>query len=251
MQFCTLGSGSRGNAHLVEHRGTTLMLDCGFTLPDLLRRLAKRAVTTAEIDAILISHEHADHVGGLRHLLSKAGVPVYMTRGTADALGCPKRWEWREIAAGGEFSVGELQVLPFAVPHDAAEPVQFVFDDGARRLAIMTDIGEVPPRLSGGILQNLSAIIVECNYDRGMLAANRNYPRAVKERIAGALGHLDNDAAAKLITAINHRGLRHIVAAHLSGQNNSPECVRRALEKACGGKLAIAGQKDGTGWLVL
>ncbi|MGI9338259.1 MAG: MBL fold metallo-hydrolase [Gammaproteobacteria bacterium] len=249
MQFCTLGSGSRGNAHLIEHRGTTLLLDCGFALSGLRRRLAQRAVAPAEIDAVLISHEHTDHVCGLRRLLAETGLPVYMTRGTAAAMHRPQ--EWRRIEEGGVFSIGELQVLPFGASHDAAEPVQFVFDDGERRLAVITDVGEVPPRLSGGILQNLSAIIVECNYDKAMLAANRNYPPAVKERIAGALGHLDNSAAARLIAEVNHRGLRHVVAAHLSEQNNSPECVRRALHKACGGKLTIAGQREGTGWLVL
>lgn len=249
MQFCALGSGSRGNAYLIEHRGTTLLLDCGFSLPDMRRRLAAKAVAIAEIDAVLITHEHTDHIYGLRRFLAETGLPVYMTAGTAAALHHPHGW--RAITANAEFTIGELQVLPFAVSHDAAEPVQFVFDDGERRLAVMTDIGEVPPQLANGILQNLSAIVVECNYDKTMLAANRNYPPAVKERIAGIYGHLDNDAAAKVIAAVNHKRLRYVVAAHLSEQNNTPESVRRALTKAGGGRLIIAHQSEGTDWLVL
>ena len=202
----------------------------------------------AEIDAVLITHEHSDHICGLRRFLAATGLPVYMTAGTAEVLHHPQGW--RAITAGDAFSVGELQVLPFAVSHDAAEPVQFVFDDGGRRLAVVTDIGEVPPQLTNGVLQNLSAIIAECNYDKKMLATNRNYPPAVKERIAGISGHLDNDAAAKLIAAVNHKRLRYVVAAHLSEKNNTPECVRRALKDA-GAKLVIARQDEGTDWLVL
>ena len=251
MQFCSLGSGSRGNAHLIEHRGTTLLLDCGFSLPDMHRRLARRAVAAAEIDAVLISHEHTDHISGLRRFLAATGLPAYMTRGTAAALSRPHGW--RRIVAGCEFSLGELQVLPFAVSHDAAEPVQFIIDDGARRLAILTDVGATPRQLANGILQNLSAIMVECNYDKKMLAANRNYPPQVKERIGGEFGHLDNDAAAALIAAVNHKDLRHIVAAHISEQNNNAENARRTLQQAAGGnkKITIASQQDGTDWLVL
>ena len=252
MQFCSLGSGSRGNAWLIEHRGTTLLLDCGFTLPDLRRRLARRATAEGEIDAVLVTHEHKDHVSGLRRFLEATNIPAYMTRGTALALDKPRGW--RRIEGGGEFVVGEMQVLPFDVSHDAAEPVQFVIDDGARRAGFATDLGVAPAHLIDEVLRDLSAIVVECNYDARMLAANRNYPRRVKERISGDYGHLDNAAAAELIAAVHHEGLRHIVAAHLSEQNNTAAAAMSALQKALGGaskKITIATQQDGTDWLVL
>ncbi len=252
MQFCILGSGSRGNAAVVEHRGTTLLLDCGFTLPDIKRRLARRTVNPCEIDAVIVGHEHADHCKGLRRFLRETGAPAYMTAGTAQALAHPPGW--REIFAGKEFGVGEMHVFPFAVPHDAAEPVQFVVGDGARRAAFVTDLGFVPPQLLE-ILHGLSAIVLECNYDAKMLAANRNYPQKIKDRISGGLGHLENSEAAALLAAAHHKGMRHIVAAHLSEQNNTPAAALRALSAAVGKqsakKIKVADQTTGINWLAL
>lgn len=208
------------------------------------RRLEKCGIhnIAAEVNAVLITHEHTDHISSLK-LFAAAGVDIYMSEGTAYALGfCGAKI----IRAGESFEVGDLHISPFAVPHDAEEPVQFVFGEC---LGIFTDFGYITPEVEDAA-RGLSAMVVECNYDERMLAENAKYPRKVKERIAGPTGHLDNYAAAELVAHANSAKLRHIVAAHLSAQNNDESLVFAALAKVCNPrKITIASQNHGCQWL--
>lgn len=247
MRFCCLGSGSRGNAFVVEHGETTILIDCGFSFTALRRRLARYSLDFAHLDAVIIGNEHGDHanIRALEKLQAAGGIEFYMSAGTARQLNFSGA---HAVQSGAPFAVGGLHITPVTVPHDASEPLQFVIDDGARRLGIFTDLGHTTKAMRD-ICGGLCAVVVECNYDAAMLAANTKYPAQVKARIAGKYGHLENAAAAEFIAAIESPRLAHIVAAHMSAENNSEEKVLDALEKVAGGrKIAIAGQETGLPW---
>ena len=246
MRFCSLGSGSRGNAHLVEKDDTTLLVECGFPPLTLKKRLASRYVSPAEITAALISHEHSDHTAGIK-LLNQYSVPIYMSAGTARELDYPPGW--RCLSPGEPLTINNLTITPLPVPHDVAEPLQFVVDDGIHQFAIFTDLGHVPPIVRRACA-TADVLAVECNYDEKMLREG-SYPEVVKQRIAGNLGHLSNAAAAALVAVTKTDGkARHIIAAHLSDQNNTPDLARQALAAADGNAtIHIADQKAGTEWI--
>ena len=249
MKVCCLGSGSRGNAFLVEARGATILVDCGFAPRTLRQRLAARNVSAGEIDFILLTHEHNDHSRGLAAAAAESGAEVWMTAGAAAAL--DYRGKWRRLEAGAPAALGGVLATPFAVCHDAAEPVQFVLDDGARRLGIATDLGRVSAETLAAC-ENLSALVVECNYDAEMLRDNTRYPARVKERICGGMGHLENGEATALARAADGGKLRILAAAHLSENNNHPNLARAALARAVGAappEIAVAGQQEGFPWL--
>lgn len=245
MRFCALGSGSRGNAYLVEKADTTLLVECGFPPRTLKKRLTARYVSLGEISAAFISHEHGDHVAGLA-LLTAHNIPLHMSAGTARALGHPPNWHC--LSPGQAVCIGGLTVQPFPVPHDVTEPMQFVFDDGIHRLAIVTDLGYVPAALRRACAE-ADALVVECNYDAERLR-NGNYPPHIKERIAGEYGHLSNAAAAALVAQTKGGRRRKVIAAHLSERNNTEELVREALTAADDtAVLHIASQSAGTEWI--
>ncbi|MGI9306999.1 MAG: MBL fold metallo-hydrolase [Gammaproteobacteria bacterium] len=248
MRFCCLGSGSRGNGFVAEHGATTLLVDCGFNFSSLVRRLKLRFLEAAEISAVLVSHEHRDHadVRGLEKLRAASGAEIYMTAGTARELNIRGA---REIQSGASFAVGDLQILPVTVPHNASEPVQFVVGDGTRRLGIFTDLGHITPAVRNACGE-LGAIMIECNYSAPLLAANNNYPPHVKDRIAGKYGHLENNTAAAFVGEIKTARLRHVVAVHLSANNNTAALAHEALEKSCEARaIKIAGQETGLDWI--
>jgi phosphoribosyl 1,2-cyclic phosphodiesterase len=248
MRFASLGSGSRGNALVVEAGRTRVLVDCGFGPRELLRRLGRLGVALEDIDAVLVTHEHSDHVGGAAALLRRHGCPIYMTQGTHLGSGLPAD---RVTLFDGHsaFAIGELEILPYPVPHDAREPSQFVFADGRHRLGLLTDAGSVTPSMTEA-LAGCSALILECNHDPAMLAAGR-YPWPLKQRIAGPLGHLDNDSAGQLLRQLAGPRLRHVVAAHLSAENNTPGLARASLAAALGCTadwIAVADQTSGLDW---
>jgi phosphoribosyl 1,2-cyclic phosphodiesterase len=255
LRFCSLGSGSSGNATLVEARsGTTVsrvLVDCGFSLRELTARLARAGLTPDQLDAAFITHEHGDHVGCALILARRHGVDLWMSRGTWQAIGEPDLPGRIHFARDGEvIAVGDLLLSPYAVPHDAAEPLQVCFSDGASRLGVLTDAGSITPHLLAQ-LAGCQALLLECNHDTAMLAASR-YPHSLKRRIAGRYGHLSNDSAAQILAACLHAGLRHVVAAHLSRENNRPELALAALATACGAstsELRAAGPLWGFDWL--
>jgi phosphoribosyl 1,2-cyclic phosphodiesterase len=251
MRFASLGSGSRGNALLVEAGGTKLLVDCGFSLRSMVSRLARLSVSPEEITGILVTHEHSDHLAGVERFASRFEIPVYLTHGTRVAAdgGSGFKPECLLVDSHSSLNIQTIQVLPFPVPHDAREPVQYLFDDGVSRLGVLTDCGTITPHIVD-MLDGCDALVLECNHDRKMLADSA-YPAMLKKRIAGEFGHLDNEQAASLLKTINSNRLKHVVAAHLSEQNNDPVLVKRVVAEALGCEerwVAVASQEEGFDW---
>ena len=257
MRFASLGSGSEGNALLVEvQSGTTttrVLLDCGFSAKEVERRLARLGSGVEGLDAILITHEHSDHIGSALTLARKWSIPLYMSWGTARAVGADEADVDLHVLWGDEaVAIGDVSVLPYTVPHDAREPLQYVLSDGTGRLGVLTDVGTSTPHISA-VLSGCDALVLECNHDVQMLAASR-YPQSLKARIGGNHGHLNNVAAAEILASLDRSRLRHLVAAHLSQQNNSPELARAAMAGVLGAaatEVVVASQDDGFDWLSL
>ena len=251
MRFASLGSGSEGNGLVVEVGDTRVLIDCGFRARDTVARLARLGLAPDSIAAILVTHEHADHIGGVASFAARFRIPVWLTFGTLEMAG--ERFARLPRVYGFDsrdtFAVGMIEVRPFPVPHDAREPVQFVVGDGAHRLGVLTDIGTTT-RYVEASLSGCDALVLECNHDLGMLE-DGDYPWPLKQRIASRLGHLHNEAAAALLRALDTSRLKHVVAAHLSQQNNTPDKARAALSNAlnCAPDwIGIADQHDGFAW---
>jgi phosphoribosyl 1,2-cyclic phosphodiesterase len=250
VRFTSLGSGSAGNAFVVECGRTRVMMDCGFGVGETRERLARVRLRPSDLAGIVVTHEHDDHLGGVARFALRHAIRIYLTRGTAQWL--PPEFPAvliRLIDPHTPFAIDEVLVEPFPVPHDAREPVQFVFGDGDARVGVVTDLGcsthHVQQKLSG-----CRALVVECNHDLGMLWGG-SYPIGLKHRIAGRFGHLDNGTAAALVRDLDRSRLRHLVAAHLSEQNNTPALAVRALADAAGCEeswVGVATQRDGFDW---
>jgi phosphoribosyl 1,2-cyclic phosphodiesterase len=258
MRFCSLGSGSTGNATVVEaNSGNTVsrvLIDCGFSLRELDRRLARVGLTSADIDAVFVTHEHGDHVGCALTLARRHRTPIWTSRGTWRAIGEPDLPDGLVRFARDlePIAVGDLELTPYTVPHDANEPLQLRVGDGALRLGVLTDAGSVTPHLLAQ-LSGCNALLLECNHDRGMLA-NSSYPASLKARISGRLGHLANDTSAEILAGCLHPGLNHLVAAHLSERNNHPTLAQAALAQVLGGEpgdVLVADPLLGFDWLVV
>lgn len=225
------------------------MLDCGFTAREAIRRLARVGLTPDAMSAILVTHEHGDHIGGVFGLAGRFGIPVWLTHGTWRAAGKAYGGDVRLVDNQLSFGIGDIAIQPFPVPHDAREPAQFVFSDGATRLGVLTDTGSSTPHIEA-TLSGCDALVLECNHDAGMLAAG-SYPPSLKARVAGPYGHLENAAAAALLEVLDNSRLKHIVAAHLSLKNNTPALAVAALSRAlsCAPEwIGVAGQDAGFGW---
>ena len=251
MRFASLGSGSEGNGLVVEAGGSRLMIDCGFGVRDTAARLARLGLAPDDLDAIVVTHEHSDHVGGVAAFASRHAIPVWLTFGTLSTTG--ERFAGMDRVYGFDshdtFAVGAIEVRPFPVPHDAREPVQFVVTDGAVRLGVVTDLGTSTPVVERA-LSGCDALVIECNHDAAMLAEGK-YPPLLKARIAGRYGHLDNASSAALLSSLDTSRLRHVVAAHLSRENNPPAHARAALAEAlnCAADwIGIADQAAGFDW---
>ncbi|BBU27889.1 MBL fold metallo-hydrolase [Burkholderia sp. THE68] len=257
MKFASLGSGSEGNALLVEaSSGTTttrVLLDCGFSGKEVERRLARLNCRAEDLDAIVITHEHTDHIGSALTLARRWSIPLHMSWGTARAIGADEADVDLHVLWGDEsVAIGDLSVLPYTVPHDAREPLQYVFSDGACRLGVLTDVGVSTPHITS-VLSGCDALVLESNHDVGMLAASR-YPPSLKARIGGTHGHLNNEAAAAILASLDRSRLRHLVAAHLSQQNNLPHLAQAALAAVLGASaidVVVATQAEGFDWLAL
>ncbi|MCB1699872.1 MAG: MBL fold metallo-hydrolase [Pseudomonadales bacterium] len=227
MRFSSLGSGSKGNATLVRAEDTLLMVDCGFSLREATRRLQRLEVSPEELDAILVTHEHSDHCSGVAALSRRYGIPVYLSHGTAGTGRCDGSHELRCFNSEDVFDVGCLAIKAVTVPHDAAEPCQFVLAWGEQRLGILTDLGSVTPH----VLEHFSrcqSLLLEFNHDLAMLYAG-NYPPSLKRRVGGDWGHLNNAQAADLLRRLGGARSGHLVVAHISENNNSRQKAEEAL----------------------
>jgi phosphoribosyl 1,2-cyclic phosphodiesterase len=203
------------------------------------------------LNGIVVTHEHGDHIGGVARLARKYNLPVWLTHGTlrAQAKAFAGIADIREIDPQLAFAIGSLEIIPYPVPHDAAEPVQFVFSDGARRLGVLTDAGcgtaHIEQTLSG-----CDALVLECNHDVELLM-NGDYPYSLKQRVGGRYGHLNNQEAAGILAGLDASRLQHLIAAHLSRKNNTPELAVRALSVAASCEeswVGVATQEEGFAW---
>ncbi|WP_348761185.1 MBL fold metallo-hydrolase [uncultured Salinisphaera sp.] len=252
MSFALLGSGSKGNALVVQCGATRLLIDCGFSAREIERRLARLDLAPADIDAIVITHEHDDHWKGVSRFSRAHGLPVWLTPGTrvakdGDALAAIELYSPHE-----PFAIGDLELFPYPVPHDAREPAQLVIGNGDKRLGVLSDIGTVTPHVRT-MIDACDGLIIESNHDPDLLASGP-YPPALKARVAGRLGHLSNAQAAALLTEIDTRALQHVVVAHLSESNNRPELAQSALAEALACSLDwvhVAHQREGLAWRTL
>ena len=237
MRFASLGSGSEGNALLIEcgapQAPVRVLVDCGFGVREAVRRFQRLGVAPDTVRALLVTHEHGDHIGGAARLSASFGIPLYMTDGTARAglSAGAIHAGLNLIEPGCTLEVSGVRIEPVPVPHDAREPVQFVIDDGVSRLGVLTDIGHSTPHVLRA-MSRLDAIVLECNHDEAMLQASK-YPASLKRRIAGDYGHLANRVAADILAAIVHDGLRTVVAAHLSRSNNHPDLTMSPMASMC------------------
>lgn len=253
MRFASLASGSKGNCLVAEAGGSRVMIDCGLSPRETTRRLARLGLAPADLSAVLVTHEHDDHVGHAYPFAAQHALPVYLTHGTRraqeDGGKAAQGVDLRVIEGREPFAVGELRVEPFTVPHDAREPVQFVLGDGARRLGVLTDLGTSTSHVEA-MLSGCDALVLEANHDLDLLWGG-DYPKWLKERIGGPFGHLDNAASGRLLAALDRSRLKHVIAAHLSQQNNSADLARAALAGALGCAddwVGVATQEDGFGW---
>lgn len=256
LRFRNLGSGSSGNSTLVEATGSEVvrvLVDCGLGLKNLTSRLTQAGVQPETITALFITHEHADHIGCARSFALRYRIPVWMSRGTHAALGAPDFDGLLEAAVDGEvIDLGGLQLLPFTVPHDAREPLQLSCTDGSVKLGILTDLGHATAHVLAH-LQGCDALMLECNHDTDLLAQSA-YPTFLKRRVGGLYGHLSNIAAAEIAVKVMHRGLKQVVAAHLSEQNNDPQLVQGVLADALSRSptdILVATAGSGTNWLTV
>jgi len=253
VRFASLGSGSKGNCLVAEAAGSRVLLDCGLSPRETARRLARLGLEPAAIHAVLVTHEHDDHAGHAYAFAALHGIPVHLTHGTRRAQEKAGRSaagvELRVIEGREPFAVGAIRVEPFTVPHDAREPVQFVLGDGARRLGVLTDLGASTSHVEQ-TLSGCDALVLETNHDLDLLWAG-DYPKWLKERISGPFGHLDNGSSGRLLAALDRSRLKHVIAAHLSQQNNTMALARAALAGAlgCAGDwIGVATQEEGFRW---
>ncbi|MDB5965670.1 MAG: beta-lactamase-like protein [Polaromonas sp.] len=254
LRFKSLGSGSSGNALLVEAGGLLpfrLLVDCGLGLKHLSFRLGEAGLQPEDIDAVFITHEHGDHIGCARVLALRHRIPVWMSRGTYAGIGSPDFDGLLRVAKDAHpVNLGGMLLMPFSVPHDAEEPLQLSCTDGGAKLGILTDLGHA----TGHVLEHLAlcdALVLECNHDSALLADSA-YPAFLKRRVGGDHGHLSNAAAADIARALRHGKLKHLVAAHLSLQNNRPALARQAMCEAldCAAEdIVVATATHGTPWL--
>lgn len=250
MRAAVLGSGSKGNCLYVENDGVAILIDAGFTGKEITRRLALIDRRPEQVAAIILTHEHSDHIVGAGVLSRRLSIPVYANRGTALAAEAKmgRLHAWHEFASGDHFEIAGLSLHSFAISHDASDPLGFVISDGGHQLASCTDTGYatnlIRTRLAG-----CQALVLEFNHDPDMLK-NGPYPLELQQRIRSRRGHLANAQAGELLAELAHGGLRQVVAAHLSETNNAPElaltAARRALGDAWDGCLLAARQDQPT-----
>jgi phosphoribosyl 1,2-cyclic phosphodiesterase len=249
MRIASLGSGSRGNATLVQYRDTTLLVDNGFSLKQFTRRLERLEIELDAIDAVLLTHEHGDHSGGVERLCARHEIPLWTAVGTARAALSPD-FEYQRLVAGRAVTIGGIEIIPVTVPHDASEPLQFVFHqlDNGKRLGILTDTGHITRHIVEAF-SSLDALLLEFNYDVGMLASGP-YPDMLKQRVGGDLGHLSNEQSLDLLRQIDTNNLNCLIAGHISQKNNRSAIVDQLIRNIEDVPVPVlADQEAGFDWI--
>ena len=253
LEFASLGSGSQGNATVVRWAGGMLLLDCGFTVKATEARLERLGVKPTDIHAILVTHEHGDHIGGVGPLARKYDLPVYLTEGTFQVhqkkLG---RLPCVELIRGyAPFTIEGMNITPVAVPHDAREPAQFLLHFNGLTLGILTDLGLITPHVEEQYAE-CDGLLVEANHDSQMLASGP-YHASLKRRVSGPWGHLNNQQTAQLLSRISREQLQQLVVGHISQKNNALELVKACLTPWVSdvGQVHYACQDEGFDWLTL
>ena len=249
LRIASIGSGSGGNGTLVAGGDAIVLIDCGFGLKDAWARLLRRGVSPEHLTAILVTHEHTDHISGVTALAHRFRKPVHLSHGTLRALPKLDAALARPFNSGATFALGTLSVRSVTVPHDAREPTQFVFRHGDAQLGVLTDTGAITPHVRAGF-QGSTALFLESNHDRGMLLRG-GYPPRLKRRIASDHGHLSNDQAAQFLREVMHDGLTHVIVGHVSEQNNSAACLEATFApfREQLHALRFATQDEGLDWL--
>src|SRR6202142_129355 len=245
-----LASGSRGNCALVSSSSTRILVDAGLSGRETFKRLKGLGERTEEISAILITHEHSDHVAGLERLAKKLNVPVYLTEGTHHAWNracrdtvhkddgkLPELPKSEHFHAGRSFRIGDIEVSPFTIPHDAADPVGFPFRAEGIKIGFATDLGFMPDSVRNH-LRGSTVLLIESNHDVERLRFGP-YPWSVKQRVMSRVGHLSNEALAEFFSSDYDGVAEYVVLAHLSEQNNHPEIARASAEQALRGRQGL------------
>jgi phosphoribosyl 1,2-cyclic phosphodiesterase len=254
LRFASLGSGSRGNATLVQSANVLLLIDCGFTISETERRLQLLGHQPADIDAILVTHEHGDHIKGVGPFARKYQLPVYLTHGSARHPSMNKLVAHsllKSINSHRTLRIGDIDITPVAVPHDAHEPCQFVFRSKQKTFGLLTDLGSITPFVIEQY-QHCDALMLECNHDLRMLSMGP-YPPSLKLRVGGQWGHLSNQQAANFLQQIETERLQHLVISHISEKNNTETLAREAVLAIYKRQesLLMANQDQGIDWLSL
>lgn len=231
LEFCSLYSGSSGNCLFVRSKGTKILIDCGTSCKKICEGLASIDSSIEDIDAILVTHEHSDHVQGLGMVSKKFNIPVYANLETWDAMQKQKeKMDEKNVSVfknDEDFSFKDLTIHPFSTPHDAANPCGFNIHNGKRKISIATDLGHMDNNLFSQ-LQESSFVLLESNYDPEILKVSK-YPFHLKQRIAGPHGHLSNETAGKTISALMKKDLKEVMLGHLSKENNFPELAYQTV----------------------
>ena len=253
MKFASLGSGSKGNATIIDTEHGCLMIDCGFSIKETTRRLERVGKSPQDISAILVTHEHSDHWKGVLPFASKFSIDVYATAGCYRAVNVSPTTSklLKVICSHSEFMINNVHVLPIPVPHDANEPVQYIFSYDQYRLGILTDVGNITPYIVEQY-NNCSGLLVEANHDIELLQAGA-YPKFLKDRVAGQWGHLNNHQTASLLCAIDQQSIQKLVIGHISESNNNSARVKQAIEDVFprSEKIIYANQNEGFDWVYL
>lgn len=243
LRFSVLGSGSAGNSSVIRHRETTVLIDAGLSAKQLRLRLEAVGVDPDSLDAVVLTHEHGDHCGGLDVFCKKTPLPIYGTRDTCTVVseGMRPQVPWKKFEAGQGFSIGSLEFESFSVPHDAVDPVGFVIrdTDGESGVGVLSDVGQSTALIRQRLL-GVDTLFVEANYDETMLVNDTRRPWSTKQRISSRHGHLSNDQAAELIVSIASQRLHRVVLGHLSRDCNAPDVAVKAISRS----LAQAGWNE-------
>lgn len=243
MKVCILASSSAANCTYISSGDTSILVDAGLSAKETAARLEAIGASVGALRGICLSHEHSDHVSGLRVLQSRYGIPIYANAGTADAVALLPNHEglkWKIFSTGSPFTIGGLRIEPFSVPHDAYEPVGFAISDGTHRVGVVTDMG-VATTLVRQRLSGCHGLVIESNYDE-LLLRNSKRPWPLKQRIMGRQGHLSNQHAAELLEQIASPALRRVYLAHLSTECNDPHLALKAMREGLARAAAVTSE---------